>query len=185
MIAAVMAGPTLVEQASPGTVDGRWWRRETQVGVGGRGGPATAGRALEETLLQEERLVDLLDGLGLLADRHGQRGEPHGTTGKMATQCPEDGPVDLVQASLVDLEQGQCVTRHGQTHGAVGPHLGVVPDPLQQAVGDTRRTPGSARDLGRRAPSPGYAAYRQPPAEAGPGLRRGAGRRHRESGRGA
>ena len=44
-------------------------RGEAEVGERGRGGHPPAGRAHEQAPLDEERLVDVLDGLGLLARR--------------------------------------------------------------------------------------------------------------------
>ena len=61
-----------------------------------------------------------------------------------AAQRVEDRPVDLVEAELVDLEQRERVARGRERDPAVGAHLGVVADPLQQPVRDAGRAP--ARD---------------------------------------
>src|SRR5262249_45280661 len=62
-------------------------------------------RPLEQTLLEEERLVDVLDGLRLLGDRDRERVEPYGLTGERRAQRGENRAVDLVEPSPVHLEQ--------------------------------------------------------------------------------
>ena len=61
--------------------------------------------------LQQERLVHVLDGLGLLADRDRERAEADRPPAERAAQRVEDGAVDLVEAELVDLEQRERVAR--------------------------------------------------------------------------
>ena len=63
------------------------------------------GRAQEQTLLEQERLVDVLDGLGLLGDGDRQRAQPDRLAAERLAQRREDRPVDLVEPELVDLEQ--------------------------------------------------------------------------------
>src|ERR687898_3040446 len=96
---------TPVSRAEPGEVKSAeqpGWRllarhvprcAEPEVGEGGRGGDPAARRAHQEAPLDEERLVDVLDGLGLLADADGQRGEPHGTTAEALADGRQDRPV--------------------------------------------------------------------------------------------
>ncbi len=114
-------------------------RRQVQVGVGARGRHAAAGRALEQTGLEQERLVDLLDRLRLLRHRHRQGVEADGLAGEGRAQRGQDRTVDFVEPELVDLEQLQRNTRVLGRDRAVGSHLGVVAYPLQETVGDTRR----------------------------------------------
>ena len=66
--------------------------------------PAARG-ALEEAALEQERLVHVLDRLGLLAHRDRERGEPHRLARERAAQRGEHRPVDLVETERVDLEQ--------------------------------------------------------------------------------
>ena len=81
-----------------------------EVGEGRRGGHPAPGGALEEPFLQEVGLVDVLDRLGLLPDRHRQRRQADGRRRRTyGTGRIEDGPVDLVEAPLVDLEQREGV----------------------------------------------------------------------------
>ena len=100
-----------------------------------------------QTLLDEERLVDVLDRLGLLTDRDGQRRQPDRTAAELLAQGAEDRPVDLVQTTVVDAEHGQALARRRGVDRAVTAHLGEVADPAQQAVGDARRATRPAGDL--------------------------------------
>ena len=77
----------------------------------GRRGPR--GRAHEQPLLDEERLVDVLDRLGLLAHADGERRQADGTAAELLAQRAEDGPVDLVEPALVHAEQRQAVAGRG------------------------------------------------------------------------
>ena len=75
--------------------------------------------------------------------------EPDRLARERRAQRAEERAVDLVEAELVDLEQRERGPGGVAVDGAVAAHLGVVADPLQQPVGDARRAPGAAGDLGR------------------------------------
>jgi hypothetical protein len=116
------------------------------VGPGpGRRHPAP-GRAQDQAALQEEGLVGVLDGVGLLAHALGQRGQPDRLAPEAAAQRLEDGPVHLVQAELVHPEEVEALGRRRSVDGAVAPHLGEVADPAQQAVGHAGRAPRALGD---------------------------------------
>ena len=70
-----------------------------------RGDDAAAGGPLEETELEQVRLVDVLDRVRLLAQRDRQRGKPD----RAAVEALDDGAqqlaIDRLEATLVDLEQ--------------------------------------------------------------------------------
>ena len=68
--------------------------RQPQVRVAGRRDDAAARRALEQAQLEQERLVDVLDRVGLLADRHGQRRE--------ADRPAREPPGDRLRIAAVD-----------------------------------------------------------------------------------
>ena len=74
---------------------------------GGGSGHSTPGGAHEQALLDEERLVDILHGLGGLAHADGQGGQPHRSAAKALAQGRQDGPVDLVEPGLIDAEKVQ------------------------------------------------------------------------------
>ena len=100
--------------------------RSAEVRVRGRAWPpGPAACAWSRPCLQEERLVDLLDGLGLLGHRDRQRAEPDRLAGEGLAQRGEDRPVDLVEAQLVDLEQRE--------RGAGGRRRSTVPSPRTSA----------------------------------------------------
>src|SRR5215207_824660 len=120
---------------------------EPEVHVRGRGRNAPSWRSLEQTLLEEEGLVDVFHGLGLLGHRDGERAEADRLTRERLAQRGEDRPVHLVEPALVDLEQGEGGAGRRCAHGAVAAHFGVVAHALEETVGDTRCAAGSAGDL--------------------------------------
>src|SRR5262245_19243274 len=144
------SGPRVLlglEQARPGS----GIRGHVQAEVRVRGGcrdPAPR-CPLEQTLLEEERLVDVLDRLGFFGDRDRERVEPDGLAAEGLAQRPQDRAVDLVEAALVDLEQREGGAGRRRRYGPVAPHLGVVAHALEKAVRDPWRAPGPARDLAR------------------------------------
>ena len=79
-----------------------------------RGWPPGPRGAHEQALLDEERLVDVLDGLGRLADADGQGRQPDRSAAEALAERRQDGPVDLVEAELVDPEHGQAVVGGGR-----------------------------------------------------------------------
>src|SRR5439155_383470 len=108
---------------------------------------AAARGALEHAELEQVGLVDVLDGLRLLTDGDGQGGQPDGATVEPLADRRQDGPVDLVEAGLVDAEQCEPAAGAVEVDGAVAPHLGEVTHPLQQPDGDAGRAPGPPADL--------------------------------------
>ena len=76
----------------------------------------------------------------------GEAVEPDRSAPELVDDGMQEPPVRLVEALLVDLQQGQGVARDLHRDGAVGPHLGVVAHAPQQPVGDARR---AARPAGR------------------------------------
>ena len=76
-----------------------------------RGRHPAPGRALDQALLEEERLVGVLDGVGLLADALGERGEADRAAAEAPAERVQDRPVDLVEAELVDAEELQAPPR--------------------------------------------------------------------------
>ena len=74
--------------------------------VGAAGGDAAARGALEESLLDQVGLVEVLERPGVLADRDGQRLDAGGAAVVVLDQRAQDLAVDVVEAELVDLEQG-------------------------------------------------------------------------------
>src|SRR5258706_12826994 len=69
--------------------------REVLVRAPGRDAPP--GRAVDEPDLQEEGLVDVLDGVRLLADGRGQRAHAHGPAPELVDDGEEELAVHLVE----------------------------------------------------------------------------------------
>src|SRR5262245_24445013 len=122
--------------------------RGPQVPVAALSRHAAPGRALQEAELQQVRFDDVLDGVGLLPDRRGQGGQPHGPAAELVDDGGQDRDVELVEAPIVNLEQLEAGPGHRGGHGTVVADLGEVTHPSQQAVGHPRCAPGAPGDLG-------------------------------------
>ncbi len=79
----------------------------------------------------------------------------------------QDGPVHLVEAEVVHPEQLEALPGHRLVDGPVAAHLGEVPHPFEQAVGDTGRSPGPPGDLGRTSGVEADVQDRAGPADDG------------------
>lgn len=111
---------------------------------GGRGGDASAGCTGQQPLAYEEGFGHLLDGLPLLPHGHGERGEADGPAAEELEEGFEDTTVEAVEAAAVHFVHREGGPGDVLVDDAVGLDLGVVADPAQQTVGDTRRAPGAA-----------------------------------------
>ena len=109
-------------------------------------GDAPLGRAVQEAQAQQERLVDVLDGLRLLR-QHGCQGLD---ADRAAAELLDDGRQELavrgIQALVVYLESGQRLVRGGGVHVAIAVDLGVIAHAAQQPVHDSRRPAPAAGD---------------------------------------
>ena len=92
--------------------------------------------------------MDVLDGVGLLAERRGHRVHADRPAAELVDDRAEQPAIDFVEAAIVDLEHAQRGLRDLERDDAVGAHLGVVAHPVQQPVGDAR---GAARAPGHLA----------------------------------
>src|SRR4051794_36471423 len=106
------------------------------------GGDATAGCALEESVLDEERLVDFLERARILADSSGDSAHSDRSAVELLDDGLEDARVHVVEPELIDLEKLQCIGGDFSIDLPAGPHLGEVADSSQQSIGDAR---GAAR----------------------------------------
>ena len=102
---------------------------------------------LEEPELQEVRLVDILDRVGLLAERDRERREPDGTAAELRRDRVEQLPVDPLEALLVDLEELECLLRDLGRDRALVPHLGDVAHAAEDPIRDPGRPAGAGGDL--------------------------------------
>ena len=74
---------------------------------------ATARRALEEAALEQVGLVDVLDGVLLLADGDGERREADGPAAEQLADRAQQLAVEPVEALVVDLQQVERVLGDG------------------------------------------------------------------------
>ncbi len=106
-----------------------------------------SGGALDETLHDEEGLVDLLDGACILTNGGGNGGDAHRTALELVDDGEQDLVVDLVETILVDVQGREGYLRNLGVNLSVAFHLGEISHTAQQGVGDTGRTSGTACDL--------------------------------------
>ena len=106
------------------------------------------GRALQEAELEQIGLVDVLDRLGLLAERDGERREPDRAAAELHRRPRASSvAVEPLEPGLVDLEQlERLVGDRDRDHARVA-HLGDVADAAQDAVRDPRRAARAPGDL--------------------------------------
>src|SRR5207249_5584637 len=119
-----------------------------EVRVGERGGDPALRRAHQVAFLDEEGLVDVLDGVALLGDRSGERLDPDRTPREAVDDGEQQRAVHLVEARLVDVEEAEPVARDDSVDLSLGPHLGEVAHAPEEPVRDARRAPRAAGDLG-------------------------------------
>ena len=87
-----------LEEAVGGLVDAQVLAPES-------GDHPAARRSLEEPELEEVRLVDVLDGVALLAERDRERRETDRAAAELVEHGVEELAVGALEADLVDLEQ--------------------------------------------------------------------------------
>ena len=97
--------------------------------VGKRRCHSASRRALDETLHDEERLVNLLYGAAILAYCRGNSAYAYRTATELVDDGGENLIINLIQAILVDIE---CLERHlGNivSDGSVALYLGEITHP--------------------------------------------------------
>ena len=113
--------------------------------VGKRRCHSASRRALDETLHDEERLVNLLYGAAILAYCRGNGAYAYRTATELVDDGGENLVVNLVQAILIDVERLERHLGNIVSDGSVALYLGEITHSSQQGIGDTR---GSARTAG-------------------------------------
>src|SRR5262249_14921164 len=119
---------------------------EPEVAEGMRGEQATARRALDEALLDEERLDDVLDGVARLRQRGGQRLPADRPAAIVERDGREIAAVHAVETGGINLELDQRTVGSLAVDGGGAAHMGEVADAAQQPSGDARgaaRAPGN------------------------------------------
>ena len=123
-------------------------RRRPHLAVGSRQRLATAGRALDVALHDEEGFVHILDGRLILPYGHRERRQTHRAAVKLVDHRLQQALVHLIEAVVVNVEHPESSERHLISDAAVGAHLSVSPHPAQQGIGHAGR---AARAAGGRA----------------------------------
>ena len=108
-------------------------------------------RALEEAELQEIGLVDVLDGVLLLAEGDRECREADRPAAELVGDGEEQLSICPLEPHFVDLEELQRLTRDIESDSPSMAHLGDVSDPAKNPVGDPRCATSSACDLFRGA----------------------------------
>src|SRR6185436_14040733 len=93
---------------------------------------ASARRAFEKPYLDQERLVDVLDGIPFLAERRRQASELDRSTAELLEDRHQKAAIDFVEAVAIDFEHLQRPIRDLPRDPSGGTHLGVVANPPQQ-----------------------------------------------------
>ena len=100
---------------------------------------AAAGRARQKTLLQQIRLIDVLERHGLFANRRRERFQADRPAVIEFDDTAQHPPVRRIEAHLVHFQAQQRGVGDLFGDDAVGAHLRIVAHALEQTVGNARR----------------------------------------------
>ena len=100
----------------------------------------SSGGALDKALHDEEGLVHLLHGAGILAHGSGDGCDAHRTTLELVDDGQQDLIVDFIETVLVYIQGRQGNLGDLGVDLAVALHLCEVPHASEQCVGDTWRS---------------------------------------------
>src|SRR5262245_37127802 len=120
---------------------------EAEVAEGVRGQQPAARRALDEALLDHERLDDLLDRVARLRERRSDGLDPDRAAAVVLGDHRDVAPVHGVEASAIDLERMQRLVGGAPVDRVHAVDECEIAHPPQQPAGDARRAAGAARDL--------------------------------------
>ena len=122
------------------------------MGVGQVRGHTAALGADQEPFFDQERFVNFFQGARIFTHGSGQRANSHRPPFEGSDERTQNLVVYSIQPPLVNLQFIQRETRDFQVDASVSQHLRKVPHPLQERIGDTRRTAASQGNLIRRIP---------------------------------
>ena len=125
--------------------------------VGEFGDFAASGRAFDEALFDEERLVNLLDGACVFSYGCGYRVDSHGASLELVDDGGQDLVVYLVETIAIYVEGLKCDACYIEVDAAVSLDLREVADASEQCVGDTRCATTAAGNLAGGFEVDGYA----------------------------
>lgn len=115
--------------------------------VGEMGHFASAGSALDETLLDQEWLIDLLYRAGILAEGGGDCCQAHGAAAELVDDCQQNLIVDFVEAVTVDIEGLKGHSGDVESDGSVPLHHSEVTHAAKKRVGYTGSATASEGDF--------------------------------------
>ena len=108
------------------------------MGAGKVGRDPALRRSIDEPETQQERLVDVLDGLDLLGQHRGQRGDADRPRGELLDDRRQELPVGRIEPLVVDLHGSHRGGRGRLVDVPVAVDLGVVAHPLEEPIDDAR-----------------------------------------------
>ena len=100
---------------------------------------AAAGRARQKALLQQIRLIDILERYGLLADRRRERLETDRSAVVKLDDAAQHPPISRIEPQLVHFEAQQRGIGDFFRDDTISAHLRIIAHALEQTIGDTRR----------------------------------------------
>src|SRR3712207_124445 len=100
---------------------------------------------LHKTLFDKERLIDLLDGSGVFAQRGSDGSQSHRTSFKLVDNGAQNLVVYLVEPVAVDVQRFEREPGNVRIDGACPFHLRKVPHTAKQGIGYTRSAAAARR----------------------------------------
>ena len=108
---------------------------------------AAPGCPVDKAFFDEIGLVYILNGTRILADGRRQGVQSHRAAHEFLNHGHQNPPVNLIEAVAVHLQKIQRKVRDLLGDLPVVFDLGEITDPLEKPVGQTRRSPGTSRQL--------------------------------------
>src|SRR5690606_5985943 len=108
---------------------------------------STAGRALDEALLDLVGPDDVFDRVTGLRQSCGNRLDAHRATTEVLGDHVKVAPIELAESQSIHVKTGQCCIRNAACNEFGASYCGEVTHPPQQPAGDARRTPRPSSDF--------------------------------------
>src|SRR5205809_5104259 len=112
-------------------------------------GDASSGCTVEKPDLDEKRLVDFFQGVGLFRQGCGQGIQSYRATTVFLNDGQHQAAINLIEPMLIYFEHVERGLGGDLVDSTVTSHLGKVPYPAQQTVGNSRGASGPVGKLGR------------------------------------
>ena len=132
------------------------WERQAEVFVGQTGCDAAPRGAVEEAVLDEERLVNLFERVLFFCEGRCEGVNANRATVVLLDDGEEQATVKFIEAVSVNFEHFEGVLRGFAIDDAGAAHLGVVADATQEAIGDARGAAGAHCNFGGAGLIDGY-----------------------------